>query len=158
MTRTFADILYDFQFVNTRQAMVKSFERTEEVLLDRVATQMSEGRTGNDQPIVSPYTGLSYYAPATVRYKRDFGVGLGRVTDRITLFQTGRHYQGLFTRISGNAVVVGSSVEYDNGGFKGPFGEVNTNLYQPGTEQGQEYIDENLQPAFFDEMMKQLNK
>lgn len=138
--------------------MVKAFERTEEVLLDRVAEQMSQGRTGNDQPIVSPYTGLDHYAPATIRFKKEFGIGLGKVTDRITLFMTGRHYKGLYSKVSGEALVIGSDVEYQPGGFKGSFGELNTNLYQPGTEQGQEYIDRELSPAFYDEMMQQLNK
>ena len=158
MKRTFADIIYDFKFVNTKQAVLRSFEKTEEVLLDAVAEQMSKGMTGDDKPIVSPYTGNAYYAPSTVRYKKERGVGLGAVTDRITLFQTGRHYKGLYTRISGNAVVIGSNVQYDDNGFKGGFAEFNTNLYQPGTQAGQDYINEHLQPTFYTEMINQLNK
>lgn len=152
--RTFADIIYDFKFVKTREAMLKSFERTEEVLLDRVAEQMASGVTGNDQPIVSPYTGLTFYSEAYKRYKKEHGIGIGKVTDRITLNLTGAHYRGLYTKVSGDVLVVNSSVQYDGKNFS----TENTNLYQPGTEQGQEYIDQNLQPVFYEEMLNQLNR
>lgn len=134
--------------------MEKAFGRTEEVLLDRVAEQMASGQTGDDKPIVSPYTGLPFYSEAYKRYKKEHGIGIGKLTDRITFNLTGAHYRGLYTKVSGDVVVINSSVQYDNRNFS----TENTNLYQPGTEQGQEYIDQNLAPAFYDEMLNQLNR
>lgn len=153
MERTFAHIIDAFKKVNAEKSAVNAFDRTEEALLNTVAEQMAKGMTGRDQPIVSPYTGKLYYASSTVNYKQNFGAGIGRITEHITLYQTGAHYRGLYATLRGKQLEIGSRVEYDV-----PFNRANQELYQPGTQFGQDYINDELQPAFYDEMMQQLNR
>lgn len=46
------------------------------------------------------------YSPFTKRYKKDFGVGLGAVTDRVTLYMTGESYQTMSLKVDGDNVNV----------------------------------------------------
>lgn len=46
------------------------------------------------------------YSPFTKRYKKDFGVGLGAVTDRVTLFMTGESYKTSELKVDGDNVNV----------------------------------------------------
>ncbi|WP_430900466.1 MULTISPECIES: hypothetical protein [unclassified Paraflavitalea] len=153
MSRTFADVLYDLQFVRPKDAAARAFKSTEEPMLSLVAEQMAAGKTGADQVIVSPYTGEPYYSESYKKYKQIYGVGIGKVTDRITLNLTGAHYRSLYTRMKGNQVEIGSTLDY---GVE--FNKNNPELYQLGTQLGQDYINDHLEPAFWDEMKKELNK
>lgn len=82
----------------------------EEAILDLLRTQMSQGLSGNDGPIML-YDETSYQ-PFTVRYKKAFGFGLGAVTDRITLYMTGEFYARMFMTIKGESFTIKSNVPY----------------------------------------------
>jgi hypothetical protein len=151
--RTFADLANAFKKVNVEKAAVNAFFRTEDALVSAVAEQMSKGMTGRDEPIVSPYTGKIYYAPMTVQYKQENGSGIGKITEHITLFQTGNHYRGLYAALRGRNLEIGSTVQYD-----AAFNRANKELYQPGTQAGQDFINDQLEPAMWDELVTQLNK
>lgn len=46
------------------------------------------------------------YSPFTKRYKKDFGVGLGAVTDRVTMYMTGKSYETMSLKVEGDDVNV----------------------------------------------------
>ena len=54
------------------------------------------------------------YRPFTIEKKKSEGIGLGSVTNRITLFQTGALYKELFATISNGKFKLTSSVPYFN--------------------------------------------
>jgi hypothetical protein len=57
------------------------------------AQQLSQGVNSKGQQI-NPQ-----YAPFTVAYKKQFGVGLGAITDRVTFYQTGDLYKRLYAAV-----------------------------------------------------------
>jgi hypothetical protein len=52
------------------------------------------------------------YRPFTIKKKTEEGFGLGRITDRITLFQTGTLYKNLFATITAGKFFLTSDVPY----------------------------------------------
>lgn len=79
-----------------------------ERIADIQAAQLAEGRDNTGK------VRADEYAPITVRYKRQFGQGLGRVTDRVTFYMTGQLYQSFFTYVSSKTYEVKSPLEkYD---------------------------------------------
>ncbi len=85
---------------------------TKESYLSLNATQMAMGLTKEDKPIT--LDGDPFYHPATKRYKKEFGIGLGRVTDRITLFMTGDMYRSEQLEVSGNDIVLTFNTYYSD--------------------------------------------
>lgn len=55
------------------------------------------------------------YSPVTIRLKKKYGVGLGRVTDHVTLFQTGALYREIFATITRVEFKLSSRVPYFTG-------------------------------------------
>lgn len=76
-----------------------------EKLADLQATQLSQAITNKGQREVDSY------ALRTIEEKLATGVGLGRVTDRVTYFMTGKLYASLFTYVSSKTFEVRSPLE-----------------------------------------------
>lgn len=77
-------------------------------IADIQAAQLAEGKDNTGQIRQDEYT------PFTVRYKQQFGQGLGRVTDRVTFYMTGKLYASFFTYVSSKTVEVKSPLETYN--------------------------------------------
>lgn len=76
-----------------------------ERIADIQAAQLAEGKDNTGR------VREDEYAPFTVRYKREFGQGLGKVTDRVTFYMTGKLYASFFTYVSSQTVEVKSPLE-----------------------------------------------
>jgi hypothetical protein len=68
---------------------------------DILAAQLASGVDGNGNS-------LKPYAPLTVQIKKKYGKGLGAVTDRRTLFMTGKHYTDLYVSAKAGELMIGS--------------------------------------------------
>lgn len=68
---------------------------------DILAAQMATGIDGNGKS-------LKPYAAVTIKYKKKYGKGLGAITDRRTLFMTGKHYSDLFLTAKAGELLTGS--------------------------------------------------
>jgi hypothetical protein len=66
-----------------------------------LAAQMATGIDGNGKS-------LKPYADVTVRYKKKYGKGLGAITDRRTLYMTGKHYSDLYITAKAGELLSGS--------------------------------------------------
>lgn len=115
--------------VNIADMAVAAIEETKDVLVDAVATQMASGHNKFGER-------LNDYSPFTVRFKKEFGKGLGAVTDRRTLFMTGAHYKGLYAKlISKKEIEYGSSVSYADKIQE----REGKGIYGPGADAREEY-------------------
>lgn len=68
---------------------------------DVLAAQLATGVNGNGNS-------LKPYAPLTVQIKKKYGKGLGAVTDRRTLYMTGKHYADLYVTAKAGELLMGS--------------------------------------------------
>lgn len=115
--------------VNVTDIAVHAIDETKESLADSLAVQMSTGIDGEGNR-------LEDYSPFTVRYKKQFGVGLGAVTDRRTLYMTGEHYRKLYAKlINRKEIEYGSTVSY-SGEIQEREGDM---IYIPGPDAREEY-------------------
>jgi hypothetical protein len=76
--------------------------------------QFAESKDANGQPIElkdNAKYGFGY-RPFTIEQKKLYGIGLGRVTDRVTLYMSGDLFNEMFARIQGNTYEVASHVPY----------------------------------------------
>ena len=91
----------------------KIIEEHKDVLADLQADQwgeLSKDYAGRDIKLLDNPGGV--YRPFTIQKKRSEGRGLGSVTDRVTLFQTGALYRELFVTIASGKFSLSSSVPY----------------------------------------------
>lgn len=84
-----------------------------------------------------------YYAPITVAIKRATGRGLGAVTDRVTLFNTGSFYRGITVDVRGE-VVQTSSTDYKSQELEEKYGDI----FGLSQRFKQEYVEEYLRPVW----------
>lgn len=96
-----------FDFAKEQHDIV---EANKDVLADLQAEQLARGRDRNDAPLI--LDGVAAYSPFTVRYKKEFGRGLGAVTDRVTFFMHGTLYKELFATIRPKTFIMESRVPY----------------------------------------------
>ena len=78
--------------------------------LDEQAKQWAMGQDQTGEAITLNGHG---YTPYTMDLKSKYGVGLGAVTDHVTLFQTGELYRTLRLDIENGNVIVSSPVPYE---------------------------------------------
>jgi hypothetical protein len=95
------DALKAFDFGDELEGIV---ERNKSTIADLQAEQWAKGKRsdGND---INPQ-----YSPFTIAYKKQFGVGLGRITDHVTFYQTGELYKSLYAAVNNRQF----SIESDN--------------------------------------------
>lgn len=90
--------------------MGKAIDDNKDALPDMITQQLASGRDGNDE--ATTLDGNANYSPATIYQKQKFGKGLGSVTDRITLFDTGELYRSLQTTVGDGVFETKSDVPY----------------------------------------------
>lgn len=103
------------QNLQRRITAIKSFDLEAEqtaiiagastIITDVLSEQLSRGEDIRGQQRVDEYT------PFTVRYKQQFGRGLGRVVDRVTFYMTGTLYSSLVLSIRGRMGEITSPLE-----------------------------------------------
>jgi putative lipase involved disintegration of autophagic bodies len=106
--------LSDFSFAETVDEIVKV---NAEEFLDIVRKQLEYGYdgTGNRIYIIDKQGEKKYeYAQYTIDIKRDYGVGIGAVTDHITLYDTGEFHSSLYIALeaSGDFEILSSDPKY----------------------------------------------
>lgn len=75
-------------------------ERITELMQDQLSAGIdSTGQQRNDS-----------YEAFTIRYKEEFGQGLGAVTDHVTFFMTGENYNALETKVTGGQYEITSKI------------------------------------------------
>lgn len=102
---------------------------------DLNAEQMSQGLRADGKEIIPSYK------PLTIRMKQLFGVGLGRVTDRVTLFDKGDFYKGIHTELRGQTIETTSSDE-KRIGLEEKYGDI----FGLSQRYKQEYVEEYVRP------------
>lgn len=94
--------------LNLEREQLNAVEMYRDDIVLAQAEVLSEGKDKSGQ------SRADQYKPFTVQYKKEFGVGLGRVVDRVTFYMTGQLYQSLFAKITAKTFVVTSPLEkYD---------------------------------------------
>jgi hypothetical protein len=90
---------------NLQKEQYAILEENKDVISDLQAEVLAEGkdRSGRVRD--------DFYSDFTVRYKQEFGQGLGKVTDRVTFYMTGAMYQSFFTYLSKRTYEVRSPLE-----------------------------------------------
>jgi hypothetical protein len=94
-----------FDFHEELQTVV---EENREVIADLQAEQLAKGVKSDGNEINPPYS------PFTVEQKQKHGVGLGRITDHVTFYDTGEMYSLMRAEVSGDQYeITNSSFKFD---------------------------------------------
>lgn len=82
--------------LNTKEEVITIIEKNRERITELQLQQMAAGidKTGEER--------TDEYSPFTVRYKKEYGEGLGAETDRVTFFMSGEMYSEMKTRVDGD--------------------------------------------------------
>jgi hypothetical protein len=107
-----ADNLKRFNLQDEENTII---EKNKDVLADLQAEQWggtSKDYAGREIKLLDNSEFGGGYKPFTIEKKKTEGAGLGRITDRITLFQTGALYKELFVTITGGKFFFTSHVPY----------------------------------------------
>lgn len=92
-------LIQRFEALQVQSVIAESFEETAESYADLNAGQMYSGRNSEGDPITPTYTRL------TVAYKKR----KGQPADRVTLRDTGDFYKGIYAKLEGTSITVGST-------------------------------------------------
>lgn len=90
--------------------LVEAIEANTDKLAELQKDQLERGVDG--QGDLSLATRGAFYQPATIAYKKIFGVGLGAETDRVTNYMTGNLYAGLQKKVVGETIETMDNVSY----------------------------------------------
>lgn len=95
--------MFGIRDFDPREEFVKILEDNIDAIVELMRDQLSEGVdiTGSQRS--------DQYRPWTIAAKKQFGVGLGAVTDRVTFFMTGTLYSSLFVVFNGDTFEINSS-------------------------------------------------
>ncbi len=103
-------IMEDLEAFNFEVSLSSIIAENKDLISDKVADQI--GRTGLDGNGDRITLDGGEYTDFTVRYKQEHGKGLGAVTDRVTLYQTGELYRMIETEVTIDEVTTLSNVPY----------------------------------------------
>lgn len=81
-----------------------------DLIVKVLKTQLTQGVNGLDEPIT--INGNYGYSNYTVEVKERYGEGLGKVTDRVTLYMTGLFYELIEIQINETSFDITSGVPY----------------------------------------------
>lgn len=104
--KQFITALATFDFAATQERAIAT---NLEPLVQYQVEQFASGKDAEGEPILLEGNG---YNPFYADKKRKYGIGLGRVTDRVTLFLTGALYKETFASITSGKVLFSSRVPY----------------------------------------------
>lgn len=79
-------------------------------IAELLRSQLRQGKDADDKPVFAEYG--PYYADATVFEKERHGVGLGKHTEWVTNYMTGKFYASLKVITSGTLFAIDSDVDY----------------------------------------------
>ena len=91
------------------QIIANSIEQTKESFLALNASQLADGNSSNGKTTLD---GSDFYRPSTVRRKKKYGVGLGSVTDHITLYDSGQMHRSESLTVDGGKIVTDFNTDY----------------------------------------------
>lgn len=128
----------------------KVLQEHSEVIADLNASQLAQGRRSDNSEI------LPRYSPVTIELKKGLP-GLAGVTDRVTLFSSGRHYAELYFIVQGLKTEYGSR-DSKSEKLEKKYGTARGSLYGLTDDNRQELINTSIKPKFYEEMRKQLTK
>lgn len=95
-------IISGLQAIDTEKEVVTIVENNKDRLVELQQEQLAAGVDVDGQKRVDEYR------PLTKAIKKNIGVGLGAVTDRVTFFMTGKLYDSLHAKVSADLVTVES--------------------------------------------------
>lgn len=124
------EAIESYDVVNEASAALST---QEESIADQIAGQLSAGVNGDGSEIEPEYAYL------TVQLKTG-KKGLAGVTNRVTLFDTGSHYEKLFIDVKGKEYISGSHDEKSLD-LQAKYGE---GIYQTGEDARENVINEGL--------------
>ena len=87
-----------------------SINDTQENYLGLNASQLALGLDSLGEQI--SLDGQPGYQPITIKHKQKYGVGLGAITDRVTLFDTGAMYESETLQVSGETISLAFNTDY----------------------------------------------
>lgn len=79
-------------------------------LVGLLRLQLQEGKDGNDENV--KVFGRDYYSDATIFEKERHGIGLGKETEWITNYMSGKFYSQLVLSTAGTTFKIDSRVDY----------------------------------------------
>jgi hypothetical protein len=95
------DLLENLEALDPEAVAIEVLEENTNVMADLIAGQLAQGLRSDGSEI------LPSYAPLTIELKKNKS-GLAGVTDHVTLFDTGSHYEKLYTEVKGDELEYGS--------------------------------------------------
>ena len=96
------EVLENIQKLNVTEAASQTVADSVELIADLNATQLSQGRRSDGSETKPDYTDF------TIEQKSQKS-GLSGVFDRVTLYDTGAFYRGLYATVQGEDVTIGST-------------------------------------------------
>ncbi len=133
--------------VDIPRAASATIERNEEVIADLNATQMSQGKRSDGSEI------LPSYRPMTVDLKMKKS-GLAGVTDRVTLFDKGDHYRGLYAKVKGLDIEYGSA-DQKSEKLQDKYDTARGSIYGLNLDSRDELVEGHLRSDFQNDIEKQ---
>ena len=135
-------VLANVRKLDILQTADDTINENSEVFADLIATQMAHGVRSDGSDI------LPSYKPLTIEMKQGRS-GLAGVTDRVTLFDQGNFYRGLFVK------AIGLDIEYGSRDWKlekldKKYSTRRGSIVKPTEESKEEIITGFLQPQFYE--------
>lgn len=104
-----SELISRLESVNIMEMTADAVIETKHEYLDLNLSQLAKGIMSNDQPTLLEGMG---YQPSTINQKKRFGVGLGSITDRVTLYGTGESYRTADLEVVGDDINVKFTTPY----------------------------------------------
>ena len=123
--------------LDVEKAAIDAVSATTETIADLNAEQMFKGLRADGSEITPGYSEL------TKEIKR----AKGQPIDRVTLFQTGAFYRGLYASVTGLNIVIGST-DAKSGKLERKYSKAKGSIFGLSGKYNAEYIRETLRPAF----------
>lgn len=135
---TAGDLLDNLRSLNLQELAIESLELYEEDIADQIAGQLSAGVNGDGSAITPEYS----YVTKQLKAGKP---GLSGVTDRVTLFDTGAHYAGLYADVKKTGVIETGSKDEKSFELQVKYGDL---IYKPGETARQNVIDDGLEETW----------
>lgn len=132
------DFLEKLDDLNIQGECISALQDHEEDIANQIAGQLSAGINGDGSEITPEYTFVTIQLKSSKE-------GLAGVTDRVTLFDTGEHYAGLFADVKESGDIIEGSHDEKSLDLQAKYGEL---IYMPGEVARQNVIDEGLEETW----------
>lgn len=136
------EFLDNLNALNFKEIAVETIEKNKEVFADYNAAQLAQGIRSDGTSILPEYTDLT----KQIKKRKS---GLASITDRITTYDTGRHYKELYTSVIGDEIEHGSRDEKSKG-LEKKYATAKGSLYGPTEESQEEIVEDHLRPDYYE--------